>query len=154
MRSEKIFLLRCLGEDVESVFQAKGIPFSYNRSRLTGEGTVTFEEYKLPLIVSIDQMTSILTMTLGLPVEFPPSGEAAAAQAITLVNNRVAAGCCRMRDGLVSFRVSTFFRDSRLSIPALTGMLDYCLASQTFLLTPLRRLAAGELTLEQFSKLL
>mgnify|MGYP007025236908 CR=1 FL=1 len=40
MRSEKIFLLRCLGEDLENVFQTRGIPFRYDKVRLTGEGTV------------------------------------------------------------------------------------------------------------------
>ena len=39
MRTEKIFLLRCLGEDLELVFQTRGLPFRYERSRLTGEGT-------------------------------------------------------------------------------------------------------------------
>ena len=143
MRTEKIFLLRCLGEDLELVFQTRGLPFRYERSRLTGEGTLPLGEYQLPLIVSIDQVGSILTMTLGLPVEFPASGETDAAMALAQLNSRLTAGCFRIRDGLVSFR------DCRLSLPAISSMVDFCAASEAYLV-PLRRLAAGEITLEQF----
>lgn len=109
-------------------------------------------EYKLPLIVSIGQMGSILTMTLGLPVEFPPAEEPNAALALALLNGRISAGCYRIRDGRVSFRVTTFFRDCRLSMPAIASILDFCLASEAYL-SPLRRLAAGELKFEQFAQL-
>ena len=149
MRTEKIFLLRCLGEDLELVFQTRGLLFRYERSRLTGEGTLPLGEYQLPLIVSIDQVGSILTMTLGLPVEFPASGETDAAMALAQLNSRITAGCFRIRDGLVSFRVTSFFRDCRLSLPAISSMVDFCAASEAYLV-PLRRLATGEITLEQF----
>ena len=152
MRSEKIFLLRCLGEDLENVFQTRGIPFRYDKVRLTGEGTVPVSEYQLPLIVSVDQVGSILNMTLGLPVEFPPEEESTAALALSWLNSRITAGCYRLRDGLVSFRVTSFFRDCRVSVPAITSMLDFCTASEAYL-SPLRRLVAGEVTLDQFRQL-
>ena len=59
MRTEKIFLLRCLGEDLELVFQTRGLPFRYERSRLTGEGTLPLGEYQLPLIVSDRKSTRL-----------------------------------------------------------------------------------------------
>lgn len=152
VRSEKIFLLRCLGETLESTFQARDLPFRYDRSRLTGEGTLPMGEYQLPLLVTVDQVGSILTMTLGLPVEFPAAEETAAAVALARLNSRITAGCYRIRDGLVSFRVTSFFRDCHLSIQTVSCMLDFCLASEAYL-APLRRLASGEIKLDQFLQL-
>ncbi len=150
MRSQKVFAIRSIAADIENVLSRRGIAFVYDESGLIGHGRATVQGVSIPLAVGIDPTELILSICFSLPVRFTKEDEGVGALAVCRLNADLTAGCFDLHKGEVSFRSSIFFRDSQISSTALLDMLELCISATQVYLTPLCRLANGEISLQRF----